>query len=259
MKHSLLFGVLILTTVATILTGCFQDLIPQEAPGRAKRLAKLNRLDAADVSVQVSAFKANYLTSEFKKIPPDGVIRINSAVNYRKMRQPPLFLSFVIPGGDVTQLLSHPDVCGIRKNGNLPVSCGKLPDKAPQHALELKNWTMEDLSALAKAVPLDSHRRIIDLEPKNGLADWNVIAAFPSSFSWRFRNVREWRNPVASVSADALVFLDNSKVVLPERLKCFDIFIEKTCEVPENTAAYLKQAKKQKSWDGGQCIIYSFR
>lgn len=244
---------LLIPMAASVLFSCHLSpfsFVPQRAPFREKSLAWKNRIPAEDLYVEVCSQKAHYITVEFKSIPPDGCFQLNSSVRYGGSSLP-RFIHIKVPGGDVTNLLAEPDCASITKTGKEPILCRELPiGKASQnnHDLALKNFSSEDLLAIAPNIPEGTKLRIIDLEPADGVADWAVIARFPPQIGWRFRNVKKWLNAETSSVSSAFFVFYNGRLELPAQFSVSQVYIDREVDVPEQTRQQLmSKAKKHVS------------
>ena len=229
------YFVLILTTVCTLVAGqpIPSSLLPRREPAMEKSLARENRIPVADVEVEVCSRKAHYVTIEFKSLPPDGIFKLNASIRYGA-GPGPRFIRFKVPGGDVTHLLAEPECSRITRTGNAPILCRQLPvDGKMRNSLTLKNFSPEDLNAIAPHIPAAWNRGIIELEPEDGVADWAVIARFPASIGWRFRHVEKWLNPeAADVTSDFWAFY-GGRLELPARFSVKKIVIAQDVDVSE--------------------------
>lgn len=240
---------LLIPTTACMLFSCHLSplsFVPQRAPFREKSLAWKNRIPADDLYVEVCSQKAYYVTIEFKSIPPDGCFKLNSSIRYGDSSKP-RFIHIKVPGGDVTNLLAEPECASITKTGNEPILCRPLPTgKASQnnYSLTLKNFSSEDLLAIAPNIPEGKNHRIIELDPADGIVDWAVIARFPARIGWRFRNVKKWLNAdTSNVSSDFFVFYSGC-LELPAQFSVNRIYIDREVDVPEQVRQMLMNKAK---------------
>lgn len=238
---------ILLLLCSIILCSCKPPLasfFPQRDNGMEKSLAKENHLSAEDVYADVCSQKANYVNVEFKKLPPDGIFKLNRSIRYG-CGPKPRFIHFKVIGGDITNLLADPDCVSITKTGNIPILCQKLPaDTGDRYSWNLKNFTPEDLSAIAPNLPAERKRWIIDLEPADGIVDWQVIARFPAKIGWRFRNVKRWLHAdTAKVTSDFWVFYDGY-IELPAQFSIRRIYLDKEAILPEKSRKMLLDQAK---------------
>lgn len=235
MKKTLVWAASIIAVIGILLSAClvlgyFSGILPRKDSAIASRFAAVNGLESSDVSVKVSYFTANYCEVEFKKLPPDGILRIGSSVESLEEAHGVLFLYIAVPGGDIARLLAHRDLSAITRSGDTPIRCGEAIVPAPGSGWTLDGFTMNDLNAIASALPALPDHLIIDLTPADGVVDWSVIARFPS-IGWRFRKVTQWLNAETSaVSANFIVFYDKN-VKLPQKLDCPKIYAKQCREL----------------------------
>ena len=233
---------MLIPMVAGMLFACqpaTSSFLPRRAPSMETSLAEENRIPAEDLYVEVCSQKAHYVTIEFKSLPPDGCFKLNSSIRYGKGPRP-RFIHIKVPGGDVTDLLAEPECISITKTGKEPVLCRKLP-VAPksQKSLTLKNFSPENLLAIAPNIPAEWNRGIIELEPAEETVDWAVIARFPTEIGWRFRNVKKWLNSESSnVTSDFFAFYGGS-LELPAQFSVKRIVVADDVDVPQQVRQIL--------------------
>ena len=233
---------MLIPMVAGMLFSCQPDtspFFPQRAPSVETSLAEENRVPAEDLHVEVCSQKAHYVTIEFKSLPPDGRFKLNSSIRYGKGPRPRI-IHIKVPGGDVTDLLAEPECISITKTGKEPVLCRKLPvGRKSLKSLTLRNFSPEDLLAIAPNIPAEWNRGIIELEPADGIVDWAVIARFPAEIGWRFCNVTKWRNTESSnVTSDFFAFYGGS-LELPAQFSVKEIVIADDVDVPKQVRQML--------------------
>lgn len=242
---------MLIPMVAGMLFSCQPDtssFFPQRAPSVETSLAKENRVPVEDLYVEVCSQKAHYVTIDFKSLPPDGCFKLNSSIRYGKGPRP-RFIHIKAPGGDVTNLLAEPECISITKTGKEPVLCRKLPvTKKSQKSLTLKNFSPDDLLAIAPNIPAEWNRRIIELEPADGIVDWAVIARFPTEIGWRFHNVKKWRNTETThVTSDFFAFYGGT-LELPAQFSVKEIVVADDVDVP-------KQVRQMLVNGGGKYVL----
>lgn len=240
---------MLIPMIACTLAACQPEassFYSQRNPSIEKSLANENGIPENDVFVKVSSQKAHYVRIEFKCLPPDACFKLNSSIRYGEKGPQPHIIHIKIPGGDVTNLLAEPECRSITKTGKVPILCRKLPvGRMNQNPLKLKNFSPEDLLAIAPKIPLEWNRRIIELEPEDGIVDWAVIARFPETIAWRFCNVRKWLNTKTSNVASDRFSFDGGSLELPAEFSVKKILIAKDVELSEQLRLMLvNKAKK---------------
>ena len=120
--------------------------------------------------------------------------------------------------------------------------------KKSQKSLTLKNFSPDDLLAIAPNIPAEWNRRIIELEPADGIVDWAVIARFPTEIGWRFHNVKKWRNTETThVTSDFFAFYGGT-LELPAQFSVKEIVVADDVDVP-------KQVRQMLVNGGGKYVL----